>query len=225
MGFASPDEFEPPIAGLTPHHYGAQKGSINGFQSFLGFDMDQDLDGQAFESDLGADDHVDTAGHFLGPMKPGVAPPKQFKEDEDDFFEQQYMKKGLGEGSKEKADNEQPKKPEKLKIRTGKRARNARQQSDGGPNTNGNQQYQTGHHQRNLAGNYGGQAAYQANTSHHSLNQGASFPPQNYSQAYGNGVNMAPLLPGTAPSPGQGGKLFQYHPALQQTQNFYIGMN
>ena len=88
MGFASPDEFDPPIAGLTPHHYGVQKGSINGFQSFLGFDLDQDLDGQAFESDLGADDHIDTAGHFLGPMKPGVAPPKQFKEDEDDFFEQ-----------------------------------------------------------------------------------------------------------------------------------------
>ena len=143
MGFASPDEFEPPIAGLTPHHYGAQKGSINGFQSFLGFDMDQDLDGQAFESDLGADDHVDTAGHFLGPMKPGVAPPKQFKEDEDDFFEQQYMKKGVLADPKEKA--EEPKKPEKLKIRTNKRGKFARQQSDGVTNATSTQ-YQTGYH-------------------------------------------------------------------------------
>jgi len=127
MGFASPDEFDPPIAGLTPHHYGVQKGSINGFQSFLGFDLDQDLDGQAFESDLGADDHIDTAGHFLGPMKPGVAPPKQFKEDEDDFFEQQYLKKGiLADVNRDKADQEQPKKPEKLKIRTNKRGKFAR---------------------------------------------------------------------------------------------------
>ena len=23
MGFASPDEFDPPVAGLTPHYYGA----------------------------------------------------------------------------------------------------------------------------------------------------------------------------------------------------------
>lgn len=147
MGFASPDEFDPPIAGLTPHHYGAQKGSINGFQSFLGFDLDQDLDGQAFESDLGADDHIDTAGHFLGPVKSGVAPPKQFKEDEDDFFEQQYMKKGiLADVNRDKADPEQPKKPEKLKIRTNKRGKFARQQSDGVTNAASNQQYQTGHH-------------------------------------------------------------------------------
>ena len=61
--------------------------------SFFGFDHDQDMDGQAFESDLGADDRIDIAGHIMGSMK-GVAPPKQFKEDEDDFFEQQYKQKG-----------------------------------------------------------------------------------------------------------------------------------
>lgn len=75
MGFASPDEFDPPMAGLTPHYYGAQKSSINGIHSFFGFDQDHDIDGQAFESDLGADDRIDIAGHIMGPAK-GVAPPK-----------------------------------------------------------------------------------------------------------------------------------------------------
>lgn len=68
----------------------------------------------------------------------GVAPPKQFKEDEDDFFEQQYKKKApLTEGGivKEKSDIELPKKPEKLKIRTNKRGKFARLQSDGMANS------------------------------------------------------------------------------------------
>ena len=79
-----------------------------------------------------------------------------------------------------------------------------------------------------MAGTYGqNTTGYQANTSHNSLNNGANsgFPHHNYTQTYGNGMSIGPLLPGTAPSPGQGSKLFPYHPALQQTQNFYIGMN
>ena len=78
------------------------------------------------------------------------------------------MKKGvLADPGKHKVEDH-PKKPEKLKIRTNKRGKFARQQSDGVTNATSTQ-YQTGYHQRNLAGNYGGQAAYQANTSHNSL--------------------------------------------------------
>ena len=72
----------------------------------------------------------------------GVAPPKQFKEDEDDFFEQQYKKKGQTTDNginKEKIDIELPKKPEKLKIRTNKRGKFARLQSDGVTNSFANQ--------------------------------------------------------------------------------------
>lgn len=216
MGFASPDEFDPPFGGLGPNHlgqHGPSKGSISGAPGFLGIDFDQDFEGQGFESDLGAELEIDQAGHVPGPVKSGVAPHKQFKEDEDDFFENQYMRRG--EHKERPEDSEAGEKGERIKPLQHKRAQKfARQQSDIVGHQLSATQHTGGYHQRGQH-SYGGGSQFQGSPSPNLLSQTMSNPNQQFSATYGHGLGMAP---GTAPTPGQGGgQLFQYHPALQQT--------
>ena len=94
MGFAQPGEFG--FGGATPHtqhHQGSFCPSIGG--GIIGLDVESDIDVNAggIDSDGGAtgmdnfDIDLDNAGYFWGNGRTAVATQKQFKEDEDGFFE------------------------------------------------------------------------------------------------------------------------------------------
>jgi hypothetical protein len=118
MGFVTPGEFGPPInysghGGATPHtqhHHGSLGPTGSG--GIIGLDDDSDLDGLAIDSDQQApykfhenlEIDQDQEGYFWAQQRDGGEVKggpshysghpnvghKQFKEDEDDFFNNQY---------------------------------------------------------------------------------------------------------------------------------------
>mmetsp|Transcript_241 Transcript_241/g.206 ORF Transcript_241/g.206 Transcript_241/m.206 type:complete len:138 (-) Transcript_241:1967-2380(-) len=135
MGF--PNEF----GGYTPHNNFPNKqyhqGSLAG--AGLGFDADsEDIEAVGIDSDTGIDNQfeidLDNAGYFWGhsnkPNHPNM-PSKQFKEDEEDFFETQYQ----GKPDDDKTDLEAHKIEKGSKKKASKGIKFSRQPSESAANS------------------------------------------------------------------------------------------
>ena len=99
----------------------------------VGLDVDSDLengyDAVGPESDMGLENleaiDLENVGYFWGHGRGGAAPlQKQFKEDEDDFFDSQFHQQARFSEGIEKA--EKPERPERRHNQTQKAAKFAR---------------------------------------------------------------------------------------------------
>ena len=115
VGFASPDEFGPSLfgGGQTPAGHASIGGPSMG-GCIVGLDVDSDLengyDAVGPESDMGFENleaiDLENAGYFWGHGRGGAARlQKQFKEDEDDFFDSQFHQKAEKPERKERRHN------------------------------------------------------------------------------------------------------------------------